>query len=79
MVRLVARWNGAWTVLSPIAGARLGISDLHPAGSGSDDVWAVVTEAGVGGPPGRPGNPALSHWDGTAWTRGYNRASESAR
>ena len=64
---LVARWDGAWTVLPPIAGLRLGIGDLHSAGP--DDVWAVGTEAGVGGPPGRPGNPALSHWDGTAWTR----------
>jgi hypothetical protein len=64
---LVARWNGSWTVLPPIAGLRLGISDLHPAGS--DDVWAVGTEFGIGGPPGRPGNPALAHWDGTVWTR----------
>lgn len=64
---LVARWDGAWTVLPPIAGLRLGIADVHSAGA--DDVWAVGTEAGVGGPPGRPGNPALSHWDGTAWTR----------
>ncbi|MGW0336328.1 hypothetical protein ACWD0J_31525 [Streptomyces sp. NPDC003011] len=64
---LVARWNGAWTVLPPIAGLRLGISDLHP--DGPDDIWAVGTEAGAGGPPGRPGNPALAHWDGTAWTR----------
>ncbi|MEY9988703.1 hypothetical protein ABIE67_000735 [Streptomyces sp. V4I8] len=64
---LVARWDGAWTVLPPIAGLRLGIADLHAAGP--DDVWAVGTEAGIGGPPGRPGNPVLSHWDGTAWTR----------
>ncbi|MGW0536846.1 hypothetical protein [Streptomyces sp. NPDC003032] len=64
---LVARWNGSWTVLPPIAGGRLGIGDLHAAAA--DDVWAVGTEAGVGGPPGRPGNPALAHWDGTAWTR----------
>ncbi|WP_246568668.1 hypothetical protein [Streptomyces flaveus] len=64
---LVARWNGAWTVLPPITGLRLSISDLHPAGP--DDVWAVGTEAGIGGPPGRPGNPVLAHWDGTAWTR----------
>ncbi|WP_308402771.1 hypothetical protein [Streptomyces sp. AC550_RSS872] len=64
---LVARWDGAWTVLPPVAGLRLGIADLHAAGP--DDVWAVGTEAGIGGPPGRPGNPALCHWDGTAWTR----------
>lgn len=64
---LVARWDGTWTVLPSITGLRLGIADLHSAGP--DDVWAVGTEAGVGGPPGRPGNPALSHWDGTAWTR----------
>lgn len=64
---LVARWDGAWKVLPPITGLRLGIADLHAAAA--DDVWAVGTEAGVGGPPGRPGNPALSHWDGTAWTR----------
>ncbi|MFF9774326.1 hypothetical protein ACF1HJ_11765 [Streptomyces sp. NPDC013978] len=64
---LVARWDGAWTVLPPIVGLRLGIADVHSAGP--DDVWAVGTEAGVGGPIGRPGNPALSHWDGTAWTR----------
>ncbi|ELS58897.1 hypothetical protein [Streptomyces viridochromogenes] len=64
---LVARWDGAWTVLPPVAGLRLGIADVHSAGP--DDVWAVGTEAGIGGPPGRPGNPALSHWDGTAWTR----------
>ncbi|MFD5700242.1 hypothetical protein, partial [Streptomyces lasiicapitis] len=64
---LVARWNGSWTVLPSIAGARLSISDVHP--DGTSDVWAVGTEAGVGGPPGRPGNPALAHWDGTAWTR----------
>ncbi|WP_328868891.1 hypothetical protein OHT76_01700 [Streptomyces sp. NBC_00287] len=64
---LVARWDGTWTVLPPIAGLRLTIADLHAAGP--DDVWAVGTEAGVGGPPGRPGNPALCHWDGTAWTR----------
>ncbi|MFE6177047.1 hypothetical protein [Streptomyces sp. NPDC056464] len=64
---LVARWDGSWTVLPPVAGLRLGIADLHPAGPA--DVWAVGTEAGIGGPPGRPGNPALSHWDGTAWTR----------
>ncbi|MFF7392087.1 hypothetical protein ACFZAE_27030 [Streptomyces scabiei] len=64
---LVARWNGEWTVLPPIAGLRLGIADVHCAAP--DDVWAVGTEAGVGGPIGRPGNPALSHWDGTAWSR----------
>ncbi|GGR88135.1 hypothetical protein GCM10010252_28690 [Streptomyces aureoverticillatus] len=64
---LVARWNGSWTVLPSIWGARLTISDVHA--DGADDVWAVGTEAGVGGPPGRPGNPALAHWDGTAWTR----------
>lgn len=64
---LVARWDGAWTVLPPLAGLRLGIARLHAAGP--DDVWAVGTEARIGGPPGRPGNPALSHWDGTAWTR----------
>jgi hypothetical protein len=64
---LVARWNGAWTVLPAIAGLRLGIADVHA--DGPDDVWAVGTEAGAGGPPGRPGNPALAHWDGTAWTR----------
>ncbi|MFJ8630865.1 hypothetical protein [Streptomyces sp. NPDC093568] len=64
---LVAHWDGAWTVLPPVAGLRLGLAGLHSAGP--DDVWAVGTEAGIGGPPGRPGNPALSHWDGTAWTR----------
>ncbi|MGW0916428.1 hypothetical protein ACWD1Z_32550 [Streptomyces sp. NPDC002784] len=64
---LVARWDGAWTVLPPIPGLRLGIADIHPAAA--DDVWAVGTEAGAGGPPGRPGNPSLSHFDGTAWTR----------
>lgn len=63
----VARWDGAWTALPPVTGLRLGIADLHAAGP--DDVWAVGTEAGVGGPVGRPGNPALAHWDGTAWTR----------
>ncbi|MGW1615009.1 hypothetical protein ACWCQZ_37320 [Streptomyces sp. NPDC002285] len=64
---LVARWDGAWTVLPPVPGLRLSIADLHSAGP--DDVWAVGTEMGVGGPPGRPGNPSMSHWDGTAWTR----------
>ncbi|MFD9907197.1 hypothetical protein [Streptomyces sp. NPDC059063] len=64
---LVARWDGAWTVLPTIAGLRLSIADVHP--DARNDVWAVGTEAGVGGPPGRPGNPALAHWDGTAWTR----------
>lgn len=64
---LVARWTGTWTVLPPIGGFRLGIGDVHAAAA--DDVWAVGTEFGVGGPPGRPGNPALAHWDGTAWTR----------
>lgn len=64
---LVARWDGAWTVLPAIAGLRLAIADVHA--TGPDDAWAVGTEAGVGGPPGRPGNPALHHWDGTAWTR----------
>lgn len=64
---LVARWNGSWSVLPPITGLRLGIGDVHA--DTPDDVWAVGTEAGVGGPPGRPGNPALAHWDGVAWTR----------
>ncbi|MBC2907449.1 hypothetical protein [Streptomyces cupreus] len=64
---LVARWDGAWTVLPPIPGLRLGIADIHAAAA--DDVWAVGTEAGVGGPVGRPGNPSLSHFDGTTWTR----------
>ncbi|SDN56867.1 hypothetical protein SAMN04487981_105467 [Streptomyces sp. cf386] len=64
---LVARWDGTWTVLPPVAGLRLGIADVHSAGP--DDVWAVGTEAGIGGPPGRPGNPVLGHWDGTSWTR----------
>lgn len=76
---LVARWDGAWTVLPPIAGLRLGIADLHSAGP--DDVWAVGTEAGIGGPPGRPGSPALGHWDGTSWTReevGFTVGSLSA-
>ncbi|MEV0173143.1 hypothetical protein AB0I00_18740 [Streptomyces sp. NPDC050803] len=64
---LVARWDGQWTVLPAIGGLRLGIGDVHAAGP--DDVWAVGTEFGVGGPVGRPGNPVLAHWDGTAWTR----------
>ncbi|MGW7413076.1 hypothetical protein [Streptomyces sp. NPDC054863] len=64
---LVARWDGAWTVLPPIQGPRLSIGGLHAAGP--DDVWAVGTDAGVGGPPGRPGSPVLGHFDGTAWTR----------
>ncbi|MFF0742890.1 hypothetical protein ACFYVL_21080 [Streptomyces sp. NPDC004111] len=63
---LAARWNGTWTVLPTIGGLRLSIGDLHVAGPG--DIWAVGTEAGVGGPPGRPGSPVLRHFDGTAWT-----------
>lgn len=64
---LVARWDGAWTVLPAIPGARLSVAAVHAAAA--DDVWAVGTELGVGGPPGRPGSPALSHWDGTAWAQ----------
>ncbi|MEU9735114.1 hypothetical protein [Streptomyces sp. NPDC048002] len=64
---LVARWDGAWTVLPAVPGLRLGIADVHP--EQADCVWAVGTEAGIGGPPGRPGNPSLSRWDGSAWTR----------
>lgn len=63
---LVARWNGAWTVLPAVAGARLSVNDLHA--SAPDDIWAVGVNYGVGGPPGRPGGPVLSHYDGTAWT-----------
>jgi hypothetical protein len=64
---LVARWDGAWTVLPSVAGLRLSLNDLHAAAP--DDIWAVGTEAGVGGPPGRPGSAVLAHFDGTAWTR----------
>lgn len=63
----VARWDGSWTVLPTLGGLRLSISDLHAAGP--DDIWAVGADAGIGGPPGRPGNTFLSHFDGTAWTR----------
>ncbi|MFD3517505.1 hypothetical protein [Streptomyces sp. NPDC058657] len=62
----VARWNGKWTVLPTLGGLRLSIGDVHAAAP--DDIWAVGTEAGIGGPPGRPGSPVLAHFDGTAWT-----------
>ncbi|QCX80339.1 hypothetical protein C9F11_33775 [Streptomyces sp. YIM 121038] len=61
----VARWTGSWTVLPPLAGLRQTIADVHAVAA--DDVWAVGNEFGVGGPPGRPGNPILRHWDGSAW------------
>lgn len=64
-VGFVARWNGSWTVLPSFLGLRQTIADVHPVAA--DDVWAVGNEFGVGGPPGRPGNPILRHWDGTAW------------
>ncbi len=63
----VARWNGAWTVLPPLVGLRQTVADVHAAAA--DDVWAVGNEFGAGGPPGRPGNPVLRHWDGTAWNQ----------
>ncbi|GAA2096946.1 hypothetical protein GCM10009801_66940 [Streptomyces albiaxialis] len=63
---LVARWDGAWTVLPSVGGIRSGISDVLAVAD--DDVWGVGAAFGVGGPPGKPPGSVLAHWDGTAWT-----------
>lgn len=60
------RAEGGWTVLPPVVGIRLGISDLLP--TAADDIWAVGAAFGVGGPPGKPPGVVLSHFDGKEWT-----------
>ncbi|MBO8196648.1 hypothetical protein ITI46_34210 [Streptomyces oryzae] len=69
----LARWDegtapaphGSWTVLPPLTGIRLGVSDLLP--TAPDDMWAVGAAFGVGGPPGKPPSVVLAHFDGTEW------------
>ncbi|MFG3258878.1 hypothetical protein [Streptomyces sp. NPDC048172] len=63
---LVARWDGAWTVLPAVGSIRSGISEVLPVAD--DDVWAVGAAYGVGGPPGKPPGAVLARWDGAAWT-----------
>ncbi|WP_128377149.1 hypothetical protein [Streptomyces cavernae] len=61
-----ARWDGGgWTQLAPPTGIRLVVTGL--LARAVDDVWLTGFDNGVGGPPGRPPNCVLRHWDGTTW------------
>lgn len=63
---IIARWDGAWTVVPRRLGIRASVSGLLPVAH--DDIWLTGFAYGVGGPPGKPPGVTLQHWDGTQWT-----------
>ncbi|MGV9880236.1 hypothetical protein [Streptomyces sp. NPDC003006] len=62
---VIARWDGAWTVIPRLLGIRASVSGLLPVAH--DDIWLTGFAYGVGGPPGKPPGVTLEHWDGTRW------------
>ncbi|GGV23240.1 hypothetical protein GCM10010277_02700 [Streptomyces longisporoflavus] len=62
---VIARWDGAWTVVPRTLGIRASVTGLLPVAH--DDIWLTGFAYGVGGPPGKPPGVTLQHWDGTAW------------
>ncbi|TGB07292.1 hypothetical protein [Streptomyces sp. MZ04] len=63
---IIARWDGAWTVVPRRLGIRASVSGLLPVAH--DDIWLTGFAYGVGGPPGKPPGVTLQHYDGTQWT-----------
>ncbi|WP_369213201.1 hypothetical protein, partial [Streptomyces flavofungini] len=63
---VIARWDGAWTVVPRTIGIRASVSGLLPVAH--DDIWLTGFSYGVGGPPGKPPSVVLQHYDGTEWT-----------
>lgn len=63
---VIARWDGAWTVLPRTLGIRASVTGLLPVAH--DDIWLTGFAYGVGGPPGKPPGVTLEHWDGNQWT-----------
>ncbi|MFJ2766929.1 hypothetical protein [Streptomyces sp. NPDC087300] len=62
---IIARWDGAWTVLPRQLGIRASVTGLLPVAH--DDIWLTGFGYGVGGPPGKPPGVTLQHYDGTQW------------
>ncbi|MEV0124045.1 hypothetical protein AB0I16_21375 [Streptomyces sp. NPDC050703] len=63
---VIARWDGAWTVVPRNVGIRASVSGLLPVAH--DDIWLTGFSYGVGGPPGKPPSVVLQHYDGTEWS-----------
>ncbi|UNO38887.1 hypothetical protein [Streptomyces sp. MST-110588] len=63
---VIARWDGAWTVIARGTGLRSTLTGILPVTH--DDIWLTGYSYGVGGPPGKPPSIILQHWDGTAWS-----------
>ncbi|MFD7664316.1 hypothetical protein [Streptomyces sp. NPDC059788] len=63
---VIARWDGAWTVLPHTTGIRATVSGLLPVAH--DDIWLTGFGYGVGGPPGKPPGVHFEHWDGARWS-----------
>ncbi|MEU7581148.1 hypothetical protein AB0B50_26500 [Streptomyces sp. NPDC041068] len=62
---VIARWDGAWTVVPRAVGIRASVTGLLPVAH--DDIWLTGFAYGVGGPPGKPPGIRLEHWDGARW------------
>ncbi|WP_156722312.1 hypothetical protein [Streptomyces apocyni] len=65
---VIARWDGAWTVIPRHVGIRSGVTGLLPVAH--DDIWLTGYAYGPGGPPGKPPGVTFQRWDGGEWTRG---------
>ncbi|MFG2502085.1 hypothetical protein ACGFSB_28220 [Streptomyces sp. NPDC048441] len=63
---IIARWDGAWTVLPRTLGIRASVTGVLPVAH--DDIWLTGFAYGVGGPPGKPPGVTLEHWDGAGWS-----------
>lgn len=63
---IIARWDGAWTVVPRTLGIRASVTGLLPVAH--DDIWLTGFAYGVGGPPGKPPGVTLQHWDGAQWS-----------
>ncbi|MEV7194367.1 hypothetical protein AB0N81_21545 [Streptomyces sp. NPDC093510] len=63
---IIARWDGAWTVVPRLPGYRASVTGLLPVAH--DDIWLTGFAYGIGGPAGKPPGIRLQHWDGTEWT-----------
>ncbi|WP_055700926.1 MULTISPECIES: hypothetical protein [Streptomyces] len=63
---VIARWDGAWTVVPHTVGLRASVTGLLPVAH--DDIWLTGFAYGPGGPPGKPPGIRLEHWNGTEWT-----------
>ncbi|QEU96165.1 hypothetical protein [Streptomyces kanamyceticus] len=62
---VIARWDGAWTVIPRLLGVRASVTGLLPVAH--DDIWLTGFGYGVGGPPGKPPGVMLQRYDGTDW------------